>query len=104
MKTLILIIGALFIVTTGAFVYAEEKNATPFGAACPSCETYGYCQKPLTYRQAVQNLTAYYTAKGLRVAVSKQFGRFLEANIYREGNFVERVVFDRHTGRIRPIY
>ena len=95
---------ALFIVTTGSFVHAEEKHVTPFGAVCPSCETYGYCQKPLTYRQAVQNLRAYYATRGLRVDVSRQFGRFLEANIYREGNLVERVVLDRHTGRIRPIY
>lgn len=104
MKKLILIMCALFIVTTASFIQAQGKHNTPFGAVCPACERYGYCQKPLTYKQAVQNLKEYYAAKGLRVVVNKQFGRFLEAEIYREGSLVERIVFDRRTGRIRPIY
>jgi hypothetical protein len=104
MKKLILIICALFIITTGFFLHAEEKQITPFGAVCPSCKTYGYCRTPLSHTQAVQNLTTYYKARGFCVVVNRQFGRFLEANIYREGNLVERVVLDRQTGRIRPIY
>lgn len=83
--------------------YAETEPITPFGATCPACETYGYCHKPLSNIQAVQNLKAYYAVKGLDVTVNRQFGRFLEANIYRDGNLVEQVILDRHTGRIRPI-
>jgi hypothetical protein len=104
MKKLILIICALFISTTVSFVQALDRQITPFGAVCPSCDTYGYCRKPLTYRRAIENLTAYYSAKGLHVRISRHFQRFLEADIYREGNFVENVILDMHTGRIKPIF
>lgn len=104
MNKLILLICALFVIALVPYVHAEEEQATPFGAVCPSCETYGYCQRPLTYTQAVQNLKSYYRAKGLRVMIGRQFGRFLEANIYREESFLEKIILDRHTGRIRPIY
>lgn len=104
MKMLILILCALFVVTSVPYPYAGEEQTTPFGAVCPACDTYGYCQKPLNYTQALHNLETYYSRKGLQVKVVKQFGRFLEANVYREGTLVERVILDRHTGRIRPIY
>jgi len=103
MNILILILCTLSIVTSVPHAYAGEEQTTPFGAVCPACDTYGYCKKPLTYHQAVHNLETYYSRKGLRVTVVKQFGRFLEANIYREGALLERVILDRHTGRIRPI-
>jgi len=104
MKMLILILCTLFVVTSVPYAYAGEEQTTPFGAVCPACDTYGYCQKPLNYTQALHNLETYYSRKGLQVKVVKQFGRFLEANVYREGTLVERVILDRHTGRIRPIY
>ncbi|MCG2721641.1 MAG: hypothetical protein L6290_06470 [Thermodesulfovibrionales bacterium] len=104
MNILILILCALSIVTSVPYVYAGEEQTTPFGAVCPACDTYGYCHKPLTYTQALHNLETYYSRKGLQVTVVRQFGRFLEANVYREGTLVERVILDRHTGRIRPIY
>ena len=87
MKILILILCTLFVVTSVPYAYAGEEQTTPFGAVCPACDTYGYCQKPLTYTQALHNLETYYSRKGLQVTVVKQFGRFLEANVYRERNF-----------------
>lgn len=104
MNMLILILSALFVVTSVSYIYAGEEQTTPFGAVCPACDTYGYCQKPLTYKQALQNLETYYSRKGLQVTVVKQFGRFIEVNVYRDRSFVEKVILDRHTGRIRPIY
>jgi len=104
MNILILILCTLSIVTSVPYAYGGEEQTTPFGAVCPACDTYGYCQKPLTYTQALQNLETYYSRKGLHVTVVKQFGRFLEVNVYRDRSFVEKVILDRHTGRIRPIY
>jgi hypothetical protein len=111
MKKTLFILCALFIVTS--VVYAEEKQQqqqqqqqqqfTPFGASCPSCDTYGYCKKTLTYKQAEQNLEAYYAQKGLDVVIVKKSGRFLEADVYKKDKIVEKVILDRKTGRIRPI-
>jgi len=102
MNKFFFILLALFVVVP--MVYAEEDSSTPFGASCPLCDTYGYCQKPLTYTQAVHNLKAYYARKRLNVIIVKQFGRFLEADVYKEGKMVEKVILDRRTGRIRSIY
>jgi hypothetical protein len=42
----------------------------PFDASCPSCDTYGYCRRQLTYPEAVQNVSAHYAQKGLKVSMS----------------------------------
>jgi hypothetical protein len=94
----------LVIVLLAPGVYAGEGGVTPFGATCPPCDTYGYCRKQLSYIEAVQNIEAYYAQKGLKVSVVRQFGRFVEAKIYRDGTVVERIIVDRRTGRIRPIH
>ena len=101
MSKVIFLVLAIVLLALG--VYAGEAGVTPFGASCPPCDTYGYCRKQLTYMEAVQNLEAYYAQKGLKVSIVSQFGRFLEANIFRKGTFVEKIIVDRRTGRIRPI-
>jgi hypothetical protein len=50
----------------------------PFDASCPSCDTYGYCRRQLTYPEAVQNVSAHYAQKGLKVSIVRRFGRFAE--------------------------
>jgi hypothetical protein len=112
MKTMLVILCALCI--TASVGYAEEEKqqqqqkemeqqVTPVGASCPSCDTYGYCKKTLTYKQAEQNLKSYYAQKGLDAIIVKKSGRFLEADVYKKDKVVERVILDRKTGRIRPI-
>ena len=103
MNKLILFLCGFLIATAVSTGYSAEGQVTPFGASCPSCSTYGYCHKPLTNAQAIKNLKAYYAVKGLHVKAGKQFGRFLEADVYRDGKLVEQVILDRRTGRIRPI-
>jgi heterodisulfide reductase subunit C len=101
MSKVIFLVLAVVLLAPG--VYAGESAVTPFGASCPPCDTYGYCGRQLTYTEAVQNLEAYYAQKGLKVSIVRQFGRFVEANIYRNGAVVEKIIVDRRTGRIRPI-
>jgi hypothetical protein len=100
MSKVIFLVLAFILFAPG--VYAGD-GVTPFGASCPPCDTYGYCRRQLTYTEAVQNLEAYYAQKGLKVSIVRQFGRFVEANIYRNGAVVEKIIVDRRTGRIRPI-
>jgi hypothetical protein len=101
MSKVIFIVLAVILFASG--VYAGD-GVTPFGATCPPCDTYGYCRKQLTYIETVQNIEAYYAQKGLKVSIVRQFGRFVEAKIYRDGTVVERIIVDRRTGRIRPIH
>ncbi len=103
MKLWILIFNILLIAMSG-LAQAGEEEITPFGATCPACAAYGYCQKPLTYPQAVKNLQDYYAQKQLHVTVAKSSGRFLQAEIYRNGKMIEKVILDRRTGRIKTIH
>jgi hypothetical protein len=100
-KVILLVLAIVLLLAPG--VYAGEGRVTPFGASCPPCDTYGYCRRQLTYTEAVRNLDAYYAQRGLRISIVRQFGRFLEANIFRNGTFVEKIIVDRRTGRIRTI-
>jgi hypothetical protein len=102
MSKVVFLVLAILLLAPGA--YAGEGGVTPFGASCPPCDTYGYCRKQLTYTEAVQNLEAYYAQRGFRISIVRQFGRFLEANIFRNGTFVQKIIVDRRTGRIRPVH
>jgi len=65
------------------------------------CGDYGYCARTPTHKEAVNALKSYYEKRGLRVLVLKQKDRFLEAEVYRNGNII---LLDLKTGRIRSIY
>jgi hypothetical protein len=46
----------------------------------------------------------YFKTKGLDVKKVRGRGRFLKAEIYKKDLLVDRVLFDRRTGRVRSIY
>ncbi|HAM50024.1 MAG TPA: hypothetical protein DCP92_04780 [Nitrospiraceae bacterium] len=87
-------------------VYAEidAKEISVYGDHCQLCGEYAYCRKQPTYGQAVSALRSYYEQRGLQVLVLKQKARFLEAEIYKGGCIVDRVLLDLKTGRIRSTY
>ena len=88
-------------------VYAQnyiEKGSTPYGDNCPLCGVYGYCTKQPTREEAIDTLRSYYEQKGLRIILLRQRNRFLEVEVYRGGNMVDRVLLDLKTGRIRSVY
>lgn len=81
-----------------------EKGITPYGASCPLCGAYGYCSKQPTYKEAGNALKAYYEKKGLTVSVTKEEGRFVEADVSKGKEIVDRILLDCKTGKIRSIY
>ena len=81
-----------------------EKGVTPYGVSCPLCGEYGYCKKEVKHEEAVRALEKYYKEKGMTVAVTKKEGRFIEADVYKDKDLVDRVVLDGKTGKIRSIY
>lgn len=82
----------------------QEKGITPYGVSCPLCGEYGYCKKEVKHEEAVKALEKYYKEKGMTVAITKKEGRFIEANVYKGKDIVDRVVLDCKTGKIRSIY
>jgi len=87
-----------------AFAYGGGKWVTPYGDYCGVCITYGVCKDVLPRNVALKALNKYYGEKGYRVGEVHLKGRFIEADIYKKDVKVDRVLFDRKTGRLRSIY
>lgn len=86
------------------FSHADENRTTPYGDYCRDCSQYGTCREVLSPDEAMHALQKYYAEKGYRVGRIHHKGRFIEADIYRERRQVDKVLFDRKTGRLRSIY
>ena len=86
------------------FVRAEENNVTPYGDYCRDCTIYGACKEIISPRVAVIALDRYYREKGYRLGAIYHKGRFIEAVIFKNDRQVDKVLFDRKTGRLRSIY
>jgi hypothetical protein len=94
----------LIMMTVEPLVFAEEGNVTPYGDYCKDCTIYGTCKEVITPRDAVIALQRYYRLKGYRVGTIYHKGRFIEAEIFKNNREVDKVLFDRKTGRLRSIY
>ncbi|HYA26500.1 MAG TPA: hypothetical protein VEE82_00740 [Thermodesulfovibrionales bacterium] len=105
MKKVVAVLLLIVLVTSGA--YAEtllKKGIVFYGDQCQLCGEYGYCSRIPTHREAVNALISYYSKRGFRVIVIRQKERFLEAEIYKDNDSVDRVLLDIKTGRMRSLY
>jgi hypothetical protein len=83
---------------------AIKRGVTPYGDFCPTCTLYGVGRKPVGHGKAVSAMRAYFAKKGCTIGNVRGVGRFMKVNVYRRGVLIDRVIFDRRTGRIRSIY
>ena len=87
-------------------VHAENHPAqtiTPHEERCPMCGAYGYCKEQPTHEEAVNVLKSHYAKKGMQVVITKQDGRFIEAEVIKNKKMIDRILLDCKTGRIRSI-
>jgi hypothetical protein len=84
--------------------YAAEIAVTPYGDYCKECATYGTSREVIPPKEAITALERYYTEKGYRIGVVYHRGRFIEVEIFKDDRRVDKVLFDRKTGRLRSIY
>ena len=82
----------------------RRRAVTPYGDFCTRCSKYGIGSKPVNMQEAIAAIKHYFKTKGLNVKGVRGRGRFLKAEIYKGDLLVDRVLFDRRTGRIRSIY
>ena len=82
---------------------AGNNRVTPYGDYCRECATYGTCKSILSLKEAVAAIELYYREKGCTVGRVRHKGRFIEAEIYQDNRLVDKVLFDRKSGRIRSI-
>jgi hypothetical protein len=82
------------------------RNVTPYGDFCPNCSVYGvrYKHRQVRHDKAIEAIRAYFAKRGFTIGNVRGIGRFIKVDVYRKGELVDRLVFDRKTGRIRSIY
>jgi hypothetical protein len=89
----------------GAPPFKRTKMVTPYGDFCPRCTFYGVGSRPVQYHEAMEALKDYFDHKGLHVGNVNMRGRFVRADIFMmNGTMVDKIIFDRRSGRIRSIY
>lgn len=101
-KTLSL--AALLLIPMISVAHAERKNVTPYGDYCKDYSVYGICRDALLPDEALSALNKYYRGKGCKVLIVHHRGRFIMAEIYRNRRQVDKVIFDKNTGRLRSVY
>jgi len=109
MRTLILsslswsILVAGVMISAASFAAAGEKPVTPYGDHSRDCTLYGTGNKLIPLSEAIHGLKKYYEVRGYMVGVVRYRGRFIEAEIFRDNKQVDKVLFDRISGRVRSI-
>jgi hypothetical protein len=98
------LIAAFLSISLTAVAHAERRHVTPYGDYCKEYSVYGICRDALPPDEALLALAKYYRAKGCRVLIVQHQGRFIVADVYRKQQQVDKIVFDRKTGRLRSIY
>ena len=109
MRTLLLsslswsILVAGLMIPVASFTSAGEKPVTPYGDHSKDCTLYGTGNKLLPLSESIHGLKRYYEVRGYAVGILRYRGRFIEAEIYKDGSKVDKVLFDRISGRVRSI-
>jgi hypothetical protein len=104
MKSLSLFIAIVFLIVTSGVVYGADSTVTPYGDYCQYCSAYGICKGNLEPREAEKAIEGYFGSKGLKAVHIRHRERFIEAEIYKDNRIVDKILFDRKTGRIRSTY
>ncbi len=93
-----------FLLAVPAVACAYSEHVTPYGDYCRDYNNYGSCKEGIPAHDAMKAMERYYRQKGYRIRGFTYRGRFIEADIFRQDKQVDKVIFDRKTGRLRSIY
>jgi len=104
MKMLYAIIVAVLVIGVAGLVFGGDGSVTPYGDYCQYCSAYGICKGDIEPQEAERAIEGYFSSKGLKAAHIRYRERFIEAEIYKDNRVVDKIIFDRKTGRIRSIY
>lgn len=94
----------LLLLSFSGMTYAFPGHVTPYGDYCRDCTTYGAFGRTIPRHESLRALNNYYKGKGCRIGTFSYRGRFIQADIFKDDEQVDRVIFDRKTGRLRSIY
>ena len=99
-----IVFAAIILLIMTPTITAGSEAGIPYGDSCQWCSEYGICREDLGPREAESAISRYFSLRGLAATNMRHKGRFIEADIYRNNKLIDKVIFDRKTGRIRSIY
>ena len=101
-----IVLTILFLVLTASLLYAAQEREVIilYGDYAHWCTVYGTRTEDIGPKEAEQIIKSYFASKGLTAAHLTHKGRFIEAEIYKNGRRLDVILFDRKTGRIRSTY
>ncbi|MDA8088120.1 MAG: hypothetical protein M0Z75_15655 [Nitrospiraceae bacterium] len=74
-----------------------------YGNCCGAA--YGICKNVMTEQQAERSLQEYFAKHGYKAVIKGQIGHhFIKADIFSGKSYVDTVILDMRTGKIRSIY
>lgn len=95
----------LFLIMTASLLYAAQEGVAQYGDYTQWwCTVYGTRTKDIEPAEAEQFIEKYFASKGLTAVHINHKGRFVEAEIYKNGRRLDVILFDRKTGRMRSTY
>lgn len=101
-KTMMTVI--MFLLITAGASQAFPAYVTPYGDYCREYNSYGSCREAISPQQAMKAIDRYYREKGCQIRTFMPRGRFIEVDVYKDDRQVDKVIFDRKTGRLRSVY
>ena len=101
---LVLILSFLLLSFSDAAAEHGKNSTTPYGDYCKKYSHYGSNKVMHDHVHAEKALTHYYGKKGLVVKLLSRKNRFIKANVIKNKEIVDTIIFDLRTGRIRSIY
>jgi len=100
----VIFIAVLFLITVlSSGVFAHDET-TPYGDYCNACSKYGACDQAASREESKAAVEDYYREKGMKIGSIRHRGRFIEFEIFKNGKLVDKVLFDRKSGRMRSTY
>jgi len=84
--------------------FAGTDRVIPYGDYPQWHSAYGICKQNILPKEAEDAIERYFEGRGLRAENFRHLNRFTEADVYKNNRLIDRILFDRKTGRLRSIY
>lgn len=80
----------------------QKGPAVHYGAYCTG--PYGAFRKRMGVMESMDALRSYFGKKGLEVELREHTTRFITADIFKNSELLDTIIFDTETGKMRSIY
>jgi len=94
----------LVLLVASGSAQAFPEYVTPYGDYCREYNNYGSFREAIPLPEAMKAIDRYYREKGYQIRAVTSRGRFIEVVVYKNDRQVDKVIFDRKTGRLRSVY